>query len=461
MDKNTLWTKTIARLKTDISIKDISFSAWIEPLTPLYFNNGILLLRTDNPFGLETLNTQYSRKILETARQVTGEVREVRITLEENVSPPSAPQKGSRGHADDTGLSQKKTRDRERRRLRTPAYAHPVNKNYTFESFIGSDETNFALNAALAVSENPGARRFNPLFIHGDSGCGKTHLLHAAANRLMRERPNLKIILTTADEFYQNFYTALRSKEIERFNKTFTQTDALLIDDIHRFSSRELSQIELFKLFNILHQSNRQMIFTATASPFALKGIEERLLTRFQWGLSVGITAPGSETRSAIILKMAEKADVSLTKDAVSLIAERGPRNTGELEGIIIRFSAHTSIHGGTITAEKAEELLVSSTRGRGTLTGPKVVTALSAEFGVAKKLILGKGRSREVALARQVGMYICKKESNLSLKAIGLEFGGRDHSTVVHAVKNIGKKIEGDPALIDRIDAVIRRARE
>jgi chromosomal replication initiator protein len=248
---------------------------------------------------------------------------------------------------------------------------------------------------------------------------------------------------------------------MDDFNSTYEKCDMLIIDDVQNFSGKEACQIELFKIFNILHQKNRQMIFSSPASPFELKGIDERLMTRFQWGLSLGVDSPRLETRAALLYRMLQNEGVKIHHDALDFIAEKGPKNIGELEGIIVRLTAHYSLHGGEISLDDASRLLYHSNRARPKITVANIIHALVTECGVSHKLLLGKSRSQEIARARQLGMYLCKKNTDLSLKAIGLEFGGRDHSTVVHAVKTIDKKTSSDAGLVSLIDTIIHRAQQ
>ncbi len=463
MNKNTLWNAIREELKRHRSVKEVSFTTWILPLRPLHYSEGVLLLKADNPFGIEVLSKQYRSLILSIAQEIDSSAKAIRFTQEDNVPVPTLDAEEEKETTENSAESQESTIQQERVRKSEPAkYQHPLNAKFTFSNFITAPENNFAYNGASAICENPGARRFNPLFIFGEHSAGKSHLLHAIGNKISRERPNFKVVHTTAEEFYYNFYSSLNNKSVAAFQKLFNSADLCLIDEVHRFAGKEGCQNELFKLFNALHQKGKQMVFSAERPPEDLKGVDERLISRFQWGLTVGIDAPKLETRTAILAEMAKKEGIELNDEVVSFLAQNGPSAMGDIEGVVVRLSAHVSFHKKPITLQVAQELLE---RPEGmenqNFTVAKILKHTAQYFEVAQSLILGKGRSKEVALCRQVGMFLTKNYTDLSLKAIGLEFGGRDHSTVVHAVKTIDKKREIESSLESDIEAILDRCRK
>ncbi|ERP31175.1 chromosomal replication initiator protein DnaA [Chitinivibrio alkaliphilus] len=461
MDKNILWTKTLARLKEDLSVREISYTNWLEPLHPLSYAQGVLLLKTDNPFGLEVLNTQYRKIVLHHAQQIDPNIEALGFTIEENAAPPRAEELQPDHAATNRVDSQKKHSKKDRKKKEWNKKGLPINTKLTFASFIEAEETDLAYHSAKAVAENPGARRFNPLFIYGECGVGKTHLLHAMANTIQQERPNLRIVFTSAKEFYHDFFSSLNEKTMDEFKKHYTTCDVLFMDDIHTLSGKESSQTEVFKIFNDLHTQNRQMVFAAPCPPEALSGIADRLLTRLQWGLSVHIDAPQLETRSAILRTLLENESVQISHEAIHYLAQKGPRSIGDLEGISVRVAAHYSLGNKPINSTTAAEILYNDGITPGKIRAIDIITAITDEFGISRQLLTSKSRSKEVAQARQIGMFLCKEHTDLSLKAIGTEFGGRDHSTVVHAVKTVGAKMEQDTPFAQRVDTIIRRARQ
>lgn len=463
MNKKTLWNAILDDLKLSNQVTEVSYNTWIMPLKPLHLADGVLLLKTDNSFGLEVLSNQYRPLLLSIAQKTDPTVTTVRFTLEDNVPVPKAEIADDSDEEDKSSDSPSKEKKRERAKKEKPQkYQHPLNQKFTFNSFITAHENSFAVNGASAIAENPGARRFNPLYIFGDHSSGKTHLLHAIGNKVRKERPNFKIVLTTAEEFYYNFYSSLNNKSVERFQKLFSSADLLLVDEVHQFAGKEGCQMELFKIFNTLHQKGKQMVFTAERPQEELKGIDERLISRLQWGLAVGIEPPNLETRTAILAEMTQKEGLEISAEVLSFLGENGPNAVGDLEGIVIRLSAYSSFNNKPITLAVAKELLE---RPEGMedqqISVAKILKNTAKHYQVAQSLILGKGRSKEVALSRQVGMYIAKSHTELSLKAIGLEFGGRDHSTVVHAVKTIEKKRESDPELNTDIETILEICRK
>ncbi len=457
MDKISLWKNTLSALQKSGDISELGMSSWIEPLVPLHFSRGELLLSCDNPIGIEMLTKSFRDPIFKAACSVTPSLKKIRFTLEDSAPVPTKPVE------EQTVGNKERTQTIPAKQKKMPPFHHPLNQNFTFDRFITAHENSFTYNGATAITENPGEQRFNPLYIYGDTGSGKSHLLHAIGNKIAKERPNFKVLLTTADEFYSNYYSSLphnnnnESSRIEAFQKTFTNADILLIDDVHHLSGKDSSQLELFKFFNHLHQQKKQIVLTADRPPEELTGIDERLISRLQWGLTVGIQQAHEETRAAIIQEMARKEGLPLLTDVVEFIAHEGPKSPGALEGVIIRFSAYFSVYKEVITLDIAREQLMKPVdASEQTYTVAKILSAVSSYFSIDLSMILGKGRSKEVAHARQMAMYLSKHFTGLSLKQIGLEFG-RDHSTVVHADKTIAKK-EAMPesSVKDEITAVL-----
>ncbi len=465
MTKEELWNRILEEMVVRKLAKDLFVKSFLRPLKILHIANGIILLKVADQFNYDYIYSNFKDKICEAAHAIDSTIEEVRLTTEESAP---VPKKQKPIVADDETIEPvKKVIPAEPEPELSP-FQHPLNSDFTFDGFIAGHDNNFVLKSAVTVSNDPlheDSRRFSPLYIYGEVGSGKSHLLHAVGNRIRKERPKLKVVLTTTEEFFYNYSAALGKKpkdggkEYERFFKTFAECDVLLMDEIQHISGKTQCQIELFRIFNTLHQKGSLMVFTSDRSPEKLLGTEERLISRLQWGLAVEIQEPQIETRMAILTEMARKKKLDLPLDVISFIAEKGPANIRELEGIIIKILATASLDKSLISVKMAEnalnQRLLSDDQ---KFSVERIISFCCDHFSVDRKMLLGKGRSQEVALCRMVGMYIARKHTSFSLKAVGMEFGGRDHSTVVHAEKTITDRISKDTEFSEDIEMIIRK---
>ncbi|RKZ31025.1 chromosomal replication initiator protein DnaA [bacterium] len=332
-----------------------------------------------------------------------------------------------------------------------------LNPKYKFDTFVVGDFNRFAHAAALAVSEAPGKNKYSPLYIYGGTGLGKTHLVQAIGHFIKEENPRAKIIYVTSERFTNEFIGSLISKTTAEFNRVYRNVDVLLIDDVQFFTGKESIQSEFFHIFNSLHQKNRQIVLTSDVAPANIIGLEERLLSRLKWGLVVDIRPPDLEGRIAILRRKAEFDGLVLPEDTLVYIAENVTSNVRELEGTLIRLLAYASISGNEIDVNMAREVLAHYHNERETRRiGPSNICREVAEvFNVPEPALQNNRRTQPLALARQVAMYLCRELTNNSLKTIGLYFGGRDHSTVVHAINSIQARIKKDAELAAKIAAI------
>ncbi len=474
MEKKSLWRKILKELEETSAVKELSLNAWIRPLKPLHFSNGILLLHTSNSFGIDLLNRQYREIILDAAKQVNPTVSAIRFTIEEDVPVPKGDQTSEKEKPAPLPKEeqQEKPSKKEKQEKNPPKKRANLNRGFTFDTFFTDQMNLFTLKGAMAVTENLGKIEFNPLYIYGESGVGKSHLLHAVGNKVVREHPNFSIVLTTAEEFFYSYSSIFREgdygsrdKKLKEFFNIFLTADLLLIDEVHRFSGRIQCQVELIKIFNHCHQQNRQLVFTADRPPEELTGIQQSLISRLQWGLSLEIKPPTVATRKVILEGMAKEEKLALPTEVVNYIAEEGNRNIRELKGAVIRLAAYASIYHKSVDRATAEEVLNKTLdqqhgeeQGQTEFTIARILSYSADHYAVTEDMVKGKGRSKEVALARQMGMYLAKNHTSLSLKNIGQEFGGRNHSTVVHAIKSVEKKLTTDTALQNDVKHIIKK---
>ncbi len=329
-----------------------------------------------------------------------------------------------------------------------------LNPKYTFDSFVVGSFNHFSHAAALAVAEAPGKSKYSPLFIYAGTGLGKTHLIQAIGHFIKEENPRKKVIYVTSERFTNEFIGSLISKTTAEFNRVYRNVDVLLVDDVQFFSGKESIQSEFFHIFNSLYQKGKQIVLTSDVSPSSITGLEERLLSRLKWGLVVDIHPPDIESRIAILRRKSEFDGIALNEDILVFIAENITSNIRELEGTLIRLLAYASITGCDIDINVARDVISHYTNGFQTnpVGLPVICKEVASVFGVPEKSLQNSRRTQPLAMARQVAMYLSREFTDNSLKTIGLYFGGRDHSTVIHAVKCIRNKIRVDSSLADKI---------
>jgi chromosomal replication initiator protein len=337
-----------------------------------------------------------------------------------------------------------------------------LNPKYTFESFVIGSSNRFAHAAAVAVAESP-AMAYNPLFIYGDSGLGKTHLLHAIGHYATTLDPNRSVRYVSTEEFTNDFINSLRDDKTSAFQRRYRDVDILLIDDIQFLESRERTQEEFFHTFNTLHNTNKQIVITSDRPPRQLATLEERLRTRFEWGLLADITAPDMETRIAILQKKAAAERLGAPPDVLEHIAKVIIRNIRELEGALIRVTAFASLNRAPVDLALAEEVLKDFVpdSARPEITTDQIMDATSEYFGVSIDDLTGHSRSRVLVNARQVAMYLCRELTDLSLPRIGQAFGGRDHTTVMHADRKIRQQMGERRSLFNQITELTNRIKQ
>ncbi len=334
-----------------------------------------------------------------------------------------------------------------------------INPSYTFDRFIEGDCNRLARSASLAIAQQPGATSFNPFLIYGGVGLGKTHLIQAIGNHVLSNNSNQTVLYISSERFTTEFVQAIQNNKVSDFSMFYRQIDLLIVDDVQFFGGKEKTQEEFFHIFNSLHQAGKQIILSADRPPRDISGIEERLLSRFQWGLTADVQAPEFETRIAILQRQAEDDGISISREVIEFIAHHIKSNIRELEGALIRLLAHATLHKREIDLNLAKEVLrdlIKDTRVN--LTIDEIQRIACEYFNIPEDLVRGKTRKREVVQARQVAMYFSKQLTQHSLKTIGLHFGGRDHSTVIHANQSVEDQIDTDPKFSDIIEEIRQR---
>ncbi|MFP4679897.1 MAG: chromosomal replication initiator protein DnaA [Chitinispirillaceae bacterium] len=443
----TLWNSILSHISRSIDAH--RFETWFRPLTVLESKDPTTLhIAAPNQFIADFLDMHYKKTILSTAKQFSSEVHDIVFSVAG--MKPSVEKDDTEPIPAEPALKPVQQK--------SPFRTYPqLNKRFTMETFVVGPSNQFARSAALAVAESPGKTRFNPLLIYGGVGLGKTHLLQSIGNYLMAESPDHVITYISSEEFYLNFIDAIKNNNTQQFTTRFRSSDVLLMDDIQFFAGKESTQEEFFYIFNTLYQNGKQIVLTSDLPPSSLKGLQDRLISRFQWGLAVDIQPPDLETRVAILKKKAEEDNLSLPLDILYYIAEHVSSNIRELEGVVIRLLAFASITRSDITLDLVKNVLKENIKSEKTkLSIDDIIEKVAEYYKVPVNNIREKNRRKEVAFCRQVAMYISKSITNNSLKTIGLNFGGRDHSTVIHSIQQIENLIKRDSTVARDIDYII-----
>jgi chromosomal replication initiator protein len=334
-----------------------------------------------------------------------------------------------------------------------------LNPSYTFDRFIEGDCNRLARSASLAIAQHPGGTSFNPFLLYGGVGLGKTHLIQAIGNYIEANQSGATTLYTSSERFTTEFVQAIQHNRVSDFSLFYRQIDLLIIDDVQFFSGKEKTQEEFFHIFNALHQSGKQIVLSADRPPKDIQGIEERLLSRFQWGLSADLQLPDLETRTAILQRKSEEDGIDVGPDVIEFIAHNVKSNIRELEGALIRLLAHSTLHKRELDLPLARDVLRDLIKeSRISLTIEEIQRLVCTYFSIPEDLVRAKTRKREVVQARQIAMFFSKQFTQHSLKTIGLHFGGRDHSTVIHANQSVENQIETDPKFRMMMDEIRHR---
>ena len=404
-----LWGRTLATVRERIMP---GARAWVDSTRPVRFHDDTIELAAPSAFAKEWLENRYAHTITEALRETAG--RDVRLKVTVDRMP-----------LEDI------VADIEQRHHRNP--------RYLFETFVTGPSNRFAHAAAQAVAEQP-ARSYNPLFIYGGAGLGKTHLLHAIGHEVHRLYPHATIRYVSSEQFMNEFILGVREEKMPIFRRRYREADVLLVDDIQFLSRGEQTQEEFFHTFNALHNDGRQIVISSDRAPAEIPTLEDRLRTRFEWGLITDVQPPDLETRVAILQKKAGAEGLRISNDVLAFIATRVQNNIRELEGRLIRVVSYASLSNLPVTLELAQEVLrpLLPRDGSDEIPADVIIAECAAYFSIARNELLGPGRSRPLVAARQVAMYLCRELTPLSLPKIGDAFGGRDHTTVMHADSKI-----------------------
>ncbi|WP_028919327.1 chromosomal replication initiator protein DnaA [Pseudoxanthomonas suwonensis] len=442
------WPRCLERLEAEFPAEDVH--TWLKPLQAEERADSVVLY-APNAFIVEQVRDRYLPRIRELARHFAG----LNVALEIGSRPRAAEPPKPATAAMATASARP-----------APVPAEPFNGNldphYTFENFVEGRSNQLGRAAAWQAAQKPGDRAHNPLLLYGGTGLGKTHLMFAAGNEMRRLNPGARVLYLRSEQFYNAFFRSLQEKTADQFKRQFQQIDALLIDDIQFFAGKDRTQEEFFHTFNALFDSRQQIIMTCDRYPREVDGLEPRLKSRLAWGLSVAIDPPDFETRAAIVLAKARERGAEIPDEVAFLLAKKMRSNVRDLEGALNTLAARANFTGRAISIEFAQETLRDLLRAQQQAIGiPNIQKTVADYYGLQVKDLLSKRRTRSLARPRQVAMALTKELTEHSLPEIGDAFAGRDHTTVLHACRQIRSLMETDGKLREDWDKLIRKLSE
>jgi len=442
-----LWDEILNKLKKEMANE--SYELWFKPTKAVSFENNLLNICVPNRFFSKCLQERYKAKIEELLREATGPEGAVAFTVDS---------------------SQVQEKERKEEEIQPTSIAAPettfatmeFNPKYTFDNFVVGPSNRFAHATAEAVANDPG-KAYNPLFIYGGVGLGKTHLLQAIGHHNKKHNARLSVLYITSERFTNELIESIRNDRMIGFRNKYRNLDVLLIDDIQFLAGKESTQEEFFHIFNTLYEAHKQIVISSDSTPKEIPTLEERLRSRFQWGVIADIQPPDIETRIAILRKKAEAEKIFIPDDVVLFLASQIKSNIRELEGSLIRIVAFSSLTGTEVTVDRAKEILkdiITKDAIIAPITIELIQKVVSKHFHLDAKDMKSKKRTDAVAFPRQVAMYLARTLTEYSTTEIGMEFGGRDHTTVMYACEKIKMKLAGDPffsALVNRITQEVK----
>ena len=425
MPLSSLWPRVLELLRNELT--EISYNTWIRTVEPLSVNSGTIELGVPTDFNKGILESRYMSLISNAIRQLTSRDYTILISVPSQESAKRRPASNETGYTEDL-------------------YNSILNPKYTFDTFVIGNGNRLAQAASVAVSEAP-AQAYNPLFLYGGVGLGKTHLMHAIGHYILTQNPVSKVLYVSSEKFTNELINAIKDDRNEDFRSKYRNIDVLLIDDIQFIGGKERTQEEFFHTFNALYEANKQIIISSDRPPREITTLEDRLRSRFEWGLTADIQSPDLETRIAILQKKAQRENLYIPNDVLIFIADKIVSNIRELEGALNRVIAYSSLTETEISidlcAEALKELL--ATANTKIINPSHIIDTVSRYFDVRPEDFKSQKRNHRISFPRQIAMYLCRDIVGLSLPKIGNEFGGRDHTTVIHAVHKIEAEIKSN----------------
>ncbi len=445
---NELWEKTLTIIKAELT--EVGFNTWIKCIEPINMSQDTLFLSVPNDFTKGILEARYKDLISNAVKLVSSKKHDIKFVLaneeiikEIEEGPVHTPREKQNITNDDMLSSW-------------------LNPKYTFDTFVIGNSNRFAHAASLAVAEAP-AKAYNPLFIYGGVGLGKTHLMHAIGHYISSENPSAKVVYVSSEKFTNELINSIKDDRNVEFRNKYRNVDVLLVDDIQFIAGKERTQEEFFHTFNALYEADKQIIISSDRPPKEIPTLEDRLRSRFEWGLIADIQPPDYETRIAILKKKADVENLNVSNEVMGYIANKIQSNIRELEGALIRVVAFSSLTNREISVDLASEALrdIISKKNSKQITIDSIQESVSSYYNLRIEDFKSKRRTKNVAFPRQIAMFLSRKLTDMSLPKIGEAFGGRDHTTVIHAYEKISKDLEADEGLKETINDLIKKIQQ
>jgi chromosomal replication initiator protein len=455
-----LWSAVLSTLEGDARIPP-SLRGFLDLVEPQGDMAGVLYLEVPNDLTRDMLEQRLRAPITEALVENAVEISSFKIVVNPQLDREPLPDVIDDPRADPV-VAPVQSYERESSDSSARRVDSRLNPKYVFDNFVIGGSNRFAHAAALAVAETP-AKAYNPLFIYGDSGLGKTHLLHAIGHYAEGMYPGIQVRYVSSEEFTNDFINSIANNLNQSFQQRYREVDVLLIDDIQFLKGKESTQEAFFHTFNTLHDHNKQVVITSDVAPKHLQGFEQRMVSRFEWGLITDVTAPDLETRIAILRKKAEAERIQIPPEVLSVIADKVQSNIRELEGTLIRVTAFASLNRLPVTMELAQTVLkdLFSFDEEAVVSPSDIISHTAAYFRLSVDDLHGSSRSQTIALARQIAMYLCREMTSMSLPKIGQLFGNRDHTTVMYANKKIEKLMQERRSVYTQVTELTARIRQ
>ena len=471
--ETSVWEDCLSLIKSHVG--EQSFKTWFAPIRPIRIENNTLTIQVPSQFFYEYLEEHYVHILRECIQKELGEKAQLEYSVivdsgDKNqstnagysVTLPNEKHKSANGQPQGyNGENARQDNPFNVPSLEKDLRFSNLNSSYSFDNYIEGDCNRLARSAGMAVADKPGITSFNPLMIYGGVGLGKTHLVQAIGNKVSEDSKVNFVLYVSSEKFTTQFTDAIRNNNLQSFTNYYLQVDTLIIDDVQFFSGKEKTQEMFFHIFNHLHQNGKQIIMSSDRPPRDLKGLQDRLLSRFKWGLTADLQMPDFETRMAIIMRKMQADGIYIPDDVVEYLAYSVDTNVRELEGVLISLIAHATLNKAEINLELAKQTLKNIVHDIESEVGVDYIQKTVGEyFQISVEDLKDKTRKKQIVIARQVAMYLCKEYTGHSLKSIGYHFGGRDHSTVIHAVQSVCDVMDVDTEFRNSITELKKKLR-
>ena len=450
IDINKYWQNCLDIVRDNLS--ESAFRTWFKPIVPLSFENNVLTLQIPSQFFFEYIEENYIDLLGKALMRIFG----TQVQLEYKVLVDSANKVATTIPSNNISEPANVVVSPYDNRVQLPELDPQLNPMCTFQTFVEGESNKLARTAGISIAENPGKTIFNPLFVYGGSGVGKTHLANAIGNHVKRTNPQKRVLYVPANTFELQYTNAVLTNKRNDFINFYQTIDVLIVDDIQGFAGKAGTQDTFFHIFNHLHQMGKQLIFTSDQSPVAIKDIDQRLITRFKWGLTAEITKPDFQLRKDILRSKIHKDGLEISDEVVEFIANNVKENIRDLEGVLVSLMATSTISNKEIDVQLAEQVVSRIVDvSQNEITIDRIANTVCQYLKIETSSIYSKSRKREIALARQISMYLNKRYTDRSLSYIGDSLGKRDHATVLHACKTISETMEYDSVLRQQVKEI------